>query len=604
MRMKKEEKVVIGLSIFILLVIFATISITIFDFNIASLTGGCPTGSTGTITSISETTLKSNEPLLDGQDVWLVEFRGLESAQCLWGDFAQVQDGGEQSTDGFELGIKTLDQNCVYSYGSLMNTPIYNVEIKSISSGGNQNYAMTECVEAYPTRDVIDAVLYDYIGPWYHTACILSTEKNPVSSISATREYEWSVEAILHSDKENKDYTATLDSAGTSSTLATDWQDMKAESWNKGAIIKWAGNLIGQYDCPDSSGFLIRNKEETISKQLYDEYLNHLTGAFRICVDRYELSSWDDEIPTGLTNCVYNLNTYANRAKGHSPFCTDGIGGDLCEEVSYGEIKVDTKYIIPSFQMMIKASVLGIYQGVGEPEVVSFTVTDFDDAGSGSATALFRNAGGGTGSFDTWVTCATEGVYCASAGRRIGLEPSETEQISFTIKGDVPDGDCKSFTCTAHMRETTSQVEKTKSASAEICDEGGGTDPKCYDDPQIAIGDSLCVPDESSRAWKECLSDGTWDPNTCDINYHCEMIGGQASCQPGGPTCGDGICESSLGENEENCPEDCGGIWNYIKQYWWLIVIAIVIGFVAWYYYGGEKGWNSPFNRNNNRRRY
>ncbi len=599
--MKKDEKIALGLIIGILII--GSISITalakpeIFDsFRQASSTYGCQ-GQSGTITSIDQTTFKSNSAIFDGKDAWLVEFNSLPSGQCLYGTFdeEEIQDGEEKATHGFTLDLDNKQQYCVYSSGSKKDGDVMRIDYKDLDEGcGIIDDCMEECESAYPTLSIIAAVPYD-TSIWNpKTACYYVTQRKEIYSLAPQKHYEWSVDAVLHSKKTGDDFTVTLNSDTSSQWIGTDWEEMK-DGWNTGALIKWAGNLVGNTPCPDASDILVYDRQKTTSEYQYERYFDYVWGggvvSFQDCLEDAKSSTNNGEITAEVRKCKNDFNYYASRAEAHQPFC---FGSGLCEDVINGEVKVESHFLIPNFQVLIDADELGVYQGVGEPQVVSFTVTQrFKDDSSGQGSAVVRNKGEAVGSFDVWMNCDPDEFYSATSSKRISLQPGNTKSLNFEIKGNVPDGQEITYTCTVTIRETTSLASDSESASGVGYDDPGQQDPNCYDDPLIAAGDTICDTGTSARAWKECLGSGDWNPGNCDMDKHCEMIQGQASCESGTPTCGNDVCEINLGENKDNCSEDCGG--SLLEEYWWAIAIAVLLGGLYYYYYaGGQKGFTHP----------
>jgi hypothetical protein len=482
---KQKKTLVIGISIFILLIAF------IFFSQLGSKTlsiGGFST------LSLGQQTFTSNDPTIGGQ-AWLLTVSQNGAGQSAYGTFTAEDNNGDTSNQ-FKI-TTSLDEN--YATYLINNQNVYINHVSYTTTTYNPLGSLGGC-----NPDVWTNV---YKPTWSITAyCYKFTNDGVYGTVgSANVNFK---STILVEGKGGSDSCVISNNAQTSCTS------------NSGKFyVSWAGNLVSGQALPqptDQDIIAVYNTKKGGWITSKGQYLNSWNTA------KNSLISCINSIKS--TSCFDNINNLENTLISGSPFTTSGgisAIGQGTQTNGQLVMNLPTQVQFPVLTMKIKASFIGINIPVGKPKIVSVSSSKFQTGSSGIIITQVSNEGTGTGNFDVFATCTNGFSQVGTSLRISGLEVGSSQTVYIPITSNVASGDIQG-SCTVTAKDVNN--------------------PNNLDSKSVSVSSSaiaICTANElriSGNNIQTCQSNAWVTTQACNSTEIAQYVGDTPKCVGKGST--------------------------------------------------------------------
>lgn len=357
----------------------------------------------------------------------------------------------------------------------------------------------------------------------------------------------------------------------------SDDRDIAAE------ITSFDVESTGDVNINDRFAMFFKNNGAEIIINAYDH---------TVLTDTYYLQKWSDCVITDIgedfQSCEDKINVLINSKI--APADENYAGGVMTVKDS-GVSFVDGKiYKYPNYRLLIDAEWVGIFRPNGEPEIISFTISDLIEGtdnlqAEGKASITVKNVGTGVGNFDFAFECNNIIVDAIPA---TSFAAGETKTIRVDVSANARVG-CEDVSCTLIVTDKTSQIKDSTNTGSTVCEVN-----QCdFVNEQQCIGSvtQVCGELNGVLVWSDgvdCGAGGCQLNNGiaecqdekslfCNANNICDAVESFQTCKNDCSVAGDGYCspiEREKGLDPVSCDQEPPKDDNT------LLIVGIVGGFL------------------------
>lgn len=517
MRMKNKSVIITS----IILLILGALSLRYAG--IFAVGDFCP-GKTGTVYSMGQVDYKSGGDNIFNGALWQVTLSDLPNGMCIGGDFdaSQIKDTADNQKAKYGFGIDITSKPQVCNYPITEEGSVYRIDFASsgiiqVFKGQEQatidKYKLN-CKDivlnegGYSGIGVIVSVEKGFVYSKVNVLCPYRTNRGIIGNIRDPN-LIWGVDLIFENKQTGETYSKSISSSSERS------------AWLKEGYVHatWGGNMIDDRWCPSPSTENVKafrssktNLWQTIDSSNYNAWNSNRLSALS-CLQALDLKPAITS--ENALSCVKTINIYADNIYKSKSFCS--VQDGECAVISGNEAKITLKknIVISQLVLRIKASILGIYQSIGKPKIISVSNVEMISDRTASTAITIQNEGSEKGAFNLWAECPSA-LNIQTSTYDLSLGAGEQQSKTITLSGTSAKN--ADYNCVAYLMEKTSGEKVSKSFSVSIKGRGTMCEP---------VGVQTC----SSNQIYECKPNGQYElVKSCDKDI-CYIMGGKGECR-------------------------------------------------------------------------
>lgn len=571
----------------ILIGIVLAVAITLFLTSIPPQSGtGVETeASASAILAVSDVTFDNSVPEIGGKDGWIITLaqipRGVDYALL---GFTTLKADGQTATEKVKLETNLDYQECQWDVIRDRDKIVYEVDEVYYQYGGVSAFDLSATC-GYPTSNSDSAWCSSHTGDRFvYSSHKIQNSYNCIRVCYALKQKGFASEVVDGVAKSQTTFTLTTSEGEVGKAVLNDDETTDKITYGSKTVgqVQLLGNLWSGGTC-----------DAKVERQQLMAFASTSTiGAQWIPIERQDWNdyrSYDQLLTLRIQNCQNvvsesscyqgiksSYNNYASSVQTEEPFfiwgentlAKDYVEYDRNEGYFYAQINDVVAY--PLFRLFVDADFVEIGQLSGMPKILSVDSNCYQSGTEGKIAVEVKNVGTGTGKFEII-------SECPSPFER--LESTETRELAVgatqTVYIDITGGSIAQAKITDYCTITAKDIadpDKQDQATVEMCLEKITT---------CDSGETRC----DGNVVQVCRAGDYEDFKTCD--YKCY----NGACIDKPTTCGNGICETELGETKDNCASDCieEPITPPTDYAWIIVLIGFILGGL-----GGYRLFKSP----------